>query len=101
MKVKIQVPYQAGFVYGFFGTYMMVNPYLPVTVRIALLPLLLGGATFTLMQGWFRYIGRKAFADGSRWGQLIEGIAAGTATTILILTIVHFYFGVPVVIPSL
>jgi hypothetical protein len=101
MTLKIEPTFQASFVFGFFGTYMMVNPFVPVALRIALLPFLLVGTSLTITQDWARYVGVKIFAEGSKWGQLVEGIGGGTTTTILILTVLHFYFGVPVVIPSL
>lgn len=101
MKPKFESRYQGAFVFGALATWAMVDPFIPVLLRVALIPFILLGTSLTVTDSWFRYFGRRVFREGSRWGQTVEGIAAGTATSVLILTVLWFYFHVPISIPSL
>lgn len=93
--------YQGAFVYGLMGTWVIVNPFVPVFQRVAILPLLFAGTAFTMTDAWFRYLGVKASGEDGKWNQVWEGISAGAATSAVILAILVFYFHPQITVPKI
>jgi hypothetical protein len=100
-KRKTEPIFQAALIFGFGGTPAIVDPYLPVPLRLVLASFLLLGTSFGVAQVLFRFAGLKLFKEKSRFSQTVDGIGAGVALGVLLLTILNFYFGVHITVPSL
>jgi hypothetical protein len=101
MKLNPEPSFRIAFLFGLWGTPALVDPYIPVLLRVAMLAILLVGTSFGASQILFRFVGAKLFKEKSRWSQVADGIGGGTAIAVFILTIANFYFGVHITVPSL
>jgi hypothetical protein len=94
--------YQSSLIFGFFGTFAIINPLFPLWLRIAFIPGLVGAVGFNIANISLRFLNIEHYYPRfSRFEPIVSGITDGITISIIILTILTFYFNVHVAVPSL
>lgn len=82
-------------------TLLIVDPFIPILFKVALLPVTIFATSFLIVGTWYRFLGVEQRGIPGKWEAVIIGLGAGSDTMVVVLTALGYYFHIPITIPFL
>ncbi|MDE1857735.1 MAG: hypothetical protein KGI26_01535 [Thaumarchaeota archaeon] len=98
-RPRHSLAYNISFILGGFGLWAIAFPFYPLWFRIAFIFPFLFGTGLWVGGVLFRFIGWEESFPSIK--SIVDGITDGIGIAALLITIAHFYLGLPVSAPAL